>query len=99
MCQVRGIPKVGVGRFMLTKHCPTLRIAHIRDSINGIVGAGSWRRCRLCLVTPGFPGSLETVAVAMLVLGRERILDWQPTGPNPLYHRDDLVDRPRAMGG
>ena len=22
----------------------------------------------------------------------------QPTGPNPLYHRDDLVDRPRAMG-
>ena len=20
-------------------------------------------------------------------------------GPNPLYHRDDLVDRPRAMGG
>ena len=21
-----------------------------------------------------------------------------PTGPNPLYHRDDLVDRPRAMG-
>jgi len=21
-----------------------------------------------------------------------------PTGPNPLYHRDDLVDRPRATG-
>ena len=21
----------------------------------------------------------------------------QPTGPNPLYHRDDEVDRPRAM--
>jgi len=21
------------------------------------------------------------------------------TGPNPLYHRDDWVDRPRAMGG
>ena len=22
----------------------------------------------------------------------------QGTGPNPLYHRDDWVDRPRAMG-
>ena len=28
---------------------------------------------------------------------RERVLCWQPTGPNPLYHRDDLVDRPRAI--
>ena len=26
---------------------------------------------------------------------RERVLGWQPTGPNPLYHRDDWVDRPR----
>ena len=29
---------------------------------------------------------------------RERVLYRQPTGPNPLYHRDDEVDRPRAMG-
>ena len=29
---------------------------------------------------------------------RERTLYWQPSGPNPLYHRDDQVDRPRAMG-
>ena len=29
---------------------------------------------------------------------RETALYWQPTGPNPLYHRDDQVDRPRAMG-
>jgi len=28
----------------------------------------------------------------------ERVLYWQPTGPNPLFHRDDEVDRPRAMG-
>ena len=28
----------------------------------------------------------------------ERVLYGQPTGPSPLYHRDDLVDRPRAMG-
>ena len=27
--------------------------------------------------------------------GTERLF---PTGPNPLYHRDDEVDRPRAMG-
>ena len=29
---------------------------------------------------------------------RERFLG-KPTGPNPLEHRDGLVDRPRAMGG
>jgi len=34
--------------------------------------------------------------------GEERPLDQvphyrQPAGPNPLYHRDDLVDRPRAI--
>ena len=29
---------------------------------------------------------------------RERVVYCQPTGPNPFYHRDDLVDRPRAMG-
>jgi len=29
---------------------------------------------------------------------RDRVLHWQPTGPNLLYHRDDLMDRPRAMG-
>ena len=29
---------------------------------------------------------------------RERVLHWQPTGPNPLDHQDDVVDRPRAMG-
>ena len=29
---------------------------------------------------------------------RERVLYYQPTGLNPLYHRDDWVDRPRAMG-
>jgi len=29
---------------------------------------------------------------------RERVLYRQPTGPNPLYHRDNKVDRPRAMG-
>jgi len=28
---------------------------------------------------------------------KERVLYFQPTGPNPLYHRDDQVDRPRAM--
>ena len=27
-------------------------------------------------------------------LRRERVLYCQPTGPNPLYHRDDLVERP-----
>ena len=26
--------------------------------------------------------------------GRERVVNGQPTGPNPLYHRDDWVDRP-----
>ena len=25
------------------------------------------------------------------------VLYSQPTGPNPLHHREDLVDRPRAM--
>ena len=30
---------------------------------------------------------------------RGRVLYCQPTGPNPLDHRDDLVDRPRAMVG
>ena len=28
---------------------------------------------------------------------RERLLYSQPTGPNPLYHLDVVVDRPRAM--
>jgi len=29
---------------------------------------------------------------------RAGVFHWQPTGLNPLYHRDDSVDRPRAMG-
>ena len=29
---------------------------------------------------------------------REEDIDCQLTGPDPPYHRDDLVDRPRAMG-
>ena len=29
---------------------------------------------------------------------KERVLGWQTTGPNQLYLRDDLVDRPRTMG-
>ena len=29
---------------------------------------------------------------------RERVIYRQPTSPNPLYHRHNLVDRPRAMG-
>ena len=28
----------------------------------------------------------------------ERVLHRKPTGPKQVYHRDDLVDRPRAMG-
>ena len=27
-----------------------------------------------------------------------RVFYCQPTGPNTLYHRDDYVERPRAMG-
>ena len=38
----------------------------------------------------GFPTDIPTY--------RERVLYRQPTGANPLHHRDDLVDRPRAMG-
>ena len=34
----------------------------------------------------------------LLLRRTERLLDWQPTGLNPLYHQDDLVDRPCAMG-
>ena len=26
----------------------------------------------------------------------KKFIDNQPTGPNPLYHRDDSVDRPRV---
>ena len=37
---------------------------------------------------PVKPGALE----------RERVLWWQPTGPNPLYHRDDKVNRLRGLG-
>ena len=29
---------------------------------------------------------------------KENFLGGQPTSPNPLYQRDDLVDRPRTMG-
>ena len=34
------------------------------------------------------------MCVCVCVCERERVLYWQPTGPNPLYHRDDL--RPPA---
>ena len=46
--------------------------------------------CRrvLCRVRGGSP------ALAGLT-GRNR--HCQPSGPNPVYHRDDVVDRPRAM--
>ena len=35
--------------------------------------------------------------VQHLDLERERVFNYQPAGPDPLYHPDDLVDRPRAM--
>ena len=34
----------------------------------------------------------------ILSCGTLLVVYWQPTGPNLLYHRDDLVVRPRAMG-
>ena len=38
------------------------------------------------------------VAMSKLFVCRVRVPDGQPTDPNPLHQRDDLVDRPRAMG-
>ena len=40
----------------------------------------------------------NTPGLVLQVLMYSDVLYWQPTGPNPLYHRDDQVDRPRAMG-
>jgi len=39
---------------------------------------------------PGFQRKVPTTF-------RESVLYSQPTGPDPLYHRDDKVARPRAM--
>jgi len=51
---------------------------------------------------PGFldHGTVEKVSMVSHAPPREseRILNWQPAGPNPFYYRDDLVDLPRAMG-
>ena len=45
------------------------------------------------------PLDVKTPRDVVPVLEREFFIDnLQPTGPSPLYHRDDLVDRPRAMG-
>ena len=49
---------------------------------------------RMCRPPPPWPH----LRVARSENERERVLYQQPTGPNPLYHRDDLVDRPRDMG-
>ena len=38
------------------------------------------------------PGSLTSTFLEGVLGGP------QPTGPNPLHHRDDLLHRPRAMG-
>jgi len=65
--------------------------------------------CLMWAMSGGWGGTLQELAERVsLVRGerfrftndpaRERLLYRQPTGPNPLYHRDDLVDRPRAMG-
>ena len=34
---------------------------------------------------------------AFIRTGKERVLYWRPTGPNPLYHRDVLVGQPRSF--
>ena len=36
-----------------------------------------------------FPGSLQALCPCRFFSSRERVLYWQPNGPNPLYHRDD----------
>ena len=37
-------------------------------------------------------------SIASKTVSRERLRYRQPTGPYPLHHRDDQVDRPSAMG-
>jgi len=44
------------------------------------------------------PYSAFWAGVVRQVCPTERVMYRQPTGPNPLYRRGDLVDRPRAMG-
>ena len=52
-------------------------------------GAAQAERCEKLLAHPEREEAL---------LIRERVLYGQPAGPDPLYHRDDEVDRPRAIG-
>ena len=40
----------------------------------------------------------ERAAARLPPLERESVFNCQPTGPNPLYHCDYYLDRPRAMG-
>ena len=51
-------------------------------------------------VLTNFGGGLSSLGSGQgvgLSSGRERVLHRLPAGPNPLYHRDEKVDRPRAM--
>jgi hypothetical protein len=71
-------------------------MAHIRQS-RPDSGLGSQTKvpAMLCVV-PSLLGGVAS-EVELIYYQRERVLYWQPT-PNPLYHRHDLVDRPRVTG-
>ena len=60
--------------------------------------SGVFRKKDLCTAGVGRGERVSAWLRPGLNPQRERVLYWEPTGPNPLYHQGDLGDRPRAMG-
>ena len=56
--------------------CTANPTCQLEDSLTVV-----WRR--------GMPGGLEMLEMQVRAGQRESVLDSQPPGPKPLYHRDD----------
>ena len=76
-----------------------------RFGLGDVGQAGGGLPCIPLLLEWAVPAVIDVVTLGEVTLGpartwcfRERVHHWQPTGPSPLYHQDDLMDWPRAMG-
>ena len=73
-----------------------------RGSSSGTLHGGVFELQGLPLLRGAHPSafrdeSRESQTGVAWATGGARVLYWQPICSNPLYHRGDLVDRPRAM--
>ena len=84
-----------------------VQLVHRQEKLPGdlVYQSGNWYTRSPGNVTGTSPGNAQSpphagfaVQGSGVRVKKESLLYQQPIGPKSLYHRNDLVDRPRAMG-